>query len=43
MIKSHGGAGIVALKAAIEEAIIEIEKNIPERIREKLSQALQEN
>jgi phosphate acyltransferase len=43
VIKSHGGAGIVALKAAIEEAIIEIEKNIPERIREKLSQALQEN
>ncbi|MCH9643644.1 MAG: phosphate acyltransferase PlsX [Gammaproteobacteria bacterium] len=42
VVKSHGGAGVMALKAAFEEAIIEIEKNIPERIREKLSQALQE-
>lgn len=41
VIKSHGSAGVVAFKAAIEEAVLEIEKNIPERIREKLSQALE--
>lgn len=40
VIKSHGGAGIEAFANAIEEAIINVEKNIPERIRHKVEQLL---
>lgn len=34
VIKSHGGADIVASRYAIEEALVEIEKNVPEQIRQ---------
>lgn len=40
VIKSHGSAERVSFATAIEEAIIEVEKNIPERINAKLEQLL---
>lgn len=40
VIKSHGGASVPAFARAIEEAIIEVEKNIPEHIRYKVEQLL---
>lgn len=40
VIKSHGGADRVSFATAIEEAIVEIEKNVPERINAKLEQLL---
>ena len=40
VIKSHGGAERVSFATAIDEAIIEIKNNIPERINEKLEQLL---
>lgn len=40
VIKSHGGAGIPAFARAIEEAMIQVEKNIPERIRYEVEQLL---
>ncbi len=36
VIKSHGGADRVSFATAIEEAIIEVEKNVPQRIGSKL-------
>jgi glycerol-3-phosphate acyltransferase PlsX len=38
VIKSHGGADVVAYKHAIHTAIIEVEKNVPERIHQKLAE-----
>jgi phosphate acyltransferase len=38
VIKSHGSADRVSFATAIEEAIIEVEKNVPERINMKLEQ-----
>lgn len=43
VIKSHGGASINAFEHAIEEAILEAEKNVPARIREELTKVLQSN
>ena len=40
VIKSHGGAKIPAFAHAIEEAIIEVEKNIPQKIGAELEQLL---
>lgn len=40
VIKSHGGADKVSFAAAIEEAIVEVEKNVPDRINNKLEQLL---
>jgi len=40
VIKSHGGADRVSFSTAINEAIIEVEKNIPEIINAKLEQLL---
>jgi glycerol-3-phosphate acyltransferase PlsX len=40
VIKSHGGADKVGIAAAIEEAIIEVKKNIPERISSELEKIL---
>jgi glycerol-3-phosphate acyltransferase PlsX len=40
VIKSHGSADRVSFATAIEEAIVEVEKNVPERIHEKLEQLL---
>ena len=42
VVKSHGSAGMVAFSVAIEEALIEAEKNVLEKIREKITVALQE-
>ncbi len=36
VIKSHGNADIFAFTMAINEALIEVEKNVPERIRSQL-------
>ena len=40
VIKSHGGANARAFSRAIEEAIIGVEKNIPERIRHEVERLL---
>jgi phosphate acyltransferase len=40
VVKSHGGADRVSFATAIEEAIIEVEKNVPEKINAKLEQLL---
>lgn len=40
VIKSHGSADRISFATAIEEAIIEVEKNVPEKIHEKLEQLL---
>jgi glycerol-3-phosphate acyltransferase PlsX len=42
VIKSHGSADKVAFATAIEEAIIEVEKNVPERISSELEEILTE-
>lgn len=42
VIKSHGSAKTMAFAIAIEEAILEVEKNIPELIRQKLGVVLEE-
>ena len=42
VIKSHGSADLVAFKRAIIEAIAEIRKNVPERIREHIASVLVE-
>ena len=36
VIKSHGNADIFAFTTAINEALMEVEKNVPERIRNQL-------
>jgi len=40
VIKSHGSADRISFATAIEEAIIEVDKNVPERINAKLEQLL---
>jgi glycerol-3-phosphate acyltransferase PlsX len=40
VIKSHGGASVQGFVHAIEEAVIGVEKNIPERIRHQVEQLL---
>jgi glycerol-3-phosphate acyltransferase PlsX len=40
VIKSHGSANTQAFARAIEEAIIGVEKNVPERIRNEVGQLL---
>ena len=40
VIKSHGGADVVAFKRAIMEAVAEIRKNVPERISERIASVL---
>ena len=42
VIKSHGGADVVAFVSAIREAIIEVKKNVPEKISKHLEVALTE-
>jgi glycerol-3-phosphate acyltransferase PlsX len=37
VIKSHGSADIMAFKQAIHTAIIEVEKNVPEKIHQLLA------
>lgn len=40
VIKSHGGASVSAFAHAIEEAIIQVEKNIPERVGSEVEKIL---
>ncbi|VVC75922.1 Phosphate acyltransferase [Aquicella siphonis] len=40
VVKSHGGANIQAFARAIEEAVIGVQKNVPERIRNQVEQTL---
>lgn len=40
VIKSHGGASVLGFANAIEEAIINVEKNIPDRIRHEVEKLL---
>ncbi|MCK4609307.1 MAG: phosphate acyltransferase, partial [Gammaproteobacteria bacterium] len=42
VIKSHGSASQKAFAIAIEEAIIEVEKNVPQRIGEEVGVILEE-
>ena len=42
VIKSHGGADQVAFSHAIKEAILEVEKNVPARIKNRLGRNLSE-
>ena len=42
VIKSHGGADAFAFKHAIHEAIVEVEKNVPERLEQELQNVLVE-
>jgi len=40
VIKSHGGADELAYTSAIEEAFLEVEKNIPQQIRQRVEHLL---
>lgn len=40
VIKSHGGANVVAFRHAIDEAVIEVRNNVPELIREQVAEKL---
>jgi glycerol-3-phosphate acyltransferase PlsX len=42
VVKSHGSADVKAFKRAIKEAVVEISKNVPERISRELETALSE-
>jgi len=43
VVKSHGSADKLSFAHAIEEAIVEVEKNVPERISARLEELLAEN
>lgn len=43
VVKSHGGADRLSFAHAIEEAMIEVTKNVPERISERLEELLIES
>lgn len=42
VIKSHGGADVVAFANAIKEAVVEVRKNVPQRIAKNLEELLVE-
>ena len=42
VIKSHGGADVVAFSNAIKEAVMEVQKNVPQRIASYLEELLVE-
>ena len=42
VIKSHGGADVVAYTNAIKEAVVEVRKNVPQRIAKNLEEVLVE-
>lgn len=42
VVKSHGGADMVAFANAIKEAVVEVRKNVPQRIAKQLEQRLVE-
>ena len=41
VIKSHGGANVAAYANAIEEAVLEVEKNVPELITHDVQQMIE--
>lgn len=41
VVKSHGGASVSAFTHALKKAVIEAEKQVPQRIRDELTKALQ--
>lgn len=41
VIKSHGGANVIAFRQAIMEAVVEVEENVPQLIREQLANILE--
>lgn len=41
VIKSHGSAGVLAYANAIHEAMMEVKKEVPQRIRDQVGQLLQ--
>jgi phosphate acyltransferase len=43
VVKSHGGADKLSFAHAIEEAMVEVNKNVPERISERLEELLIES
>ncbi len=43
VVKSHGSANIFAFSNAIKEAVLEVKKNIPERIQEQVMGLLKES
>jgi len=40
VIKSHGGADVLSYANAIEVALLEVEKSVPEHIRERMAPLL---
>jgi phosphate acyltransferase len=42
VIKSHGGADVFAFSQAIHEAILEVRKNVPQRIKDRVAQVMNE-
>ncbi|WP_092996259.1 phosphate acyltransferase PlsX [Thiohalomonas denitrificans] len=42
VIKSHGGADVFAFSQAIREAVLEVNKNVPEKITQRLGELLEE-
>ena len=42
VIKSHGGANVAAFFHALEKAVIEAEKNVPQKIRDELARILKD-
>lgn len=42
VVKSHGGANVLAFTQAIHQALVEIEHDIPQRIREEVGALLEE-
>lgn len=42
IIKSHGSANVAAFVCALENAIIEVERNVPQKIRDELTKIIQE-
>lgn len=43
VIKSHGSANDLAFKNAISEAVLEVQKNIPQRIQQQVAELLKES
>ncbi len=43
VVKSHGGANVLGFQHAIEEAILEVQKNVPEKIKAQLAFLLHSN
>jgi glycerol-3-phosphate acyltransferase PlsX len=39
-VKSHGGADVLAYTSAIREAMVEVDKNVPERISKHVEEAM---